>query len=244
MWGSPTKGTNLQLIGAGLPRTATTTQMIALEMLGLGPCYHMRNMMADMEASVPLWRRAFDGEGPWDEIFDGFASTTDWPAAFFWRELIDVYPDAKVLLSVRDHESWARSMSDTINNIYFGDSLMRHLSLARYKVDPGWAAWMDLMIDMNWAEGGTFAGTEGEPGPMMEAAARFNDEVKSTVPAERLLVWEPKEGWEPLCEFLEVPVPEEPLPHVNDTEAFREMINGAAIETLQEWWEKQRAPVA
>lgn len=234
----------MKVIGAGLPRTATTTQMLAMEMLGLGPCYHMRNMMSDMEANVPLWRRAFEGESPWDEIFDGFNSTTDWPGAFFWRELIDVYPDAKVLLSVRDYESWARSMSDTINHIYFGDSLMRHLALARYKVDPGWAVWMDLMIDMNWAEGGTFAGTEGEPGPMMEAAERFNEEVKNTVPAERLLVWEPKEGWEPICEFLEVKVPDEPLPQVNDTEAFKDMINGAAIETLSAWWEKQRQPVA
>jgi hypothetical protein len=82
---------------------------------------------------------------------------------------IDVYSDAKVLLSVRSAESWARSMSDTIKRIYFGDSLMRHLALARYKIDLGWAASMDLMIDMNWAEGGMFARTEGEPGPMMEA---------------------------------------------------------------------------
>jgi hypothetical protein len=73
---------------------------------------------------------------------------------------------------------------------------------------------------------------------------RFNDEVKSTAPAERLLVWEPEEGWEPLCEFLDVEVPDEPLPQVNDTEAFKDMINGAAIETLSAWWEKQRQPVA
>ena len=118
----------VKVIGAGLPRTATTTQKIALEMLGLGPCYHMRDMMSDMAANVPLWRRAFDGESPWDEIFAGYNSTTDWPGAYFWRELIDVYPDAKVLLSVREAESWERSMADTINQIYFGDSLMRHLS--------------------------------------------------------------------------------------------------------------------
>jgi hypothetical protein len=232
----------VKLIGAGLPRTATTTQKIALEMLGLGPCYHMRDMMSDMGKSVPQWRRAFEGEGPWSEIFDGYQSTTDWPAAFFWRELMDVYPDAKVLLSVRSADSWARSMSDTINKIYFGDSLMRHLSKARYSVDPDWAAWMDLMIDMNWVEGGAFGGTEGEREPLMRAAERWNDEVRAGVPAERLLVWEAKEGWEPLCEFLEVEVPDEPLPQVNDTEAFQHMINGAAIETLYAWWQKERPP--
>jgi sulfotransferase family protein len=201
----------------------------------------MRDMMLDMEANVPLWRRAFDGESPWDEIFEGYNSTTDWPGAFFWRELIDVYPEAKVLLSVRDADGWERSMADTINQIYFGDSLMRHLSLARHAVDPGWAAWMDLMIDMNWVEGGTFANTNGEREPMIEAMHRFNDEVTSTVPAERLLVWHPKEGWEPLCEFLEVDVPSEPVPQVNDTQAFKDGIIGAAIESLHDWWEKQRA---
>jgi hypothetical protein len=231
----------VKVIGAGLPRTATTTQKLALEMLGLGPCYHMRDMMSDMAANVPLWRRAFDGESPWDEIFAGFNSTTDWPGAFFWRELIDVYPDAKVLLSVRDAESWERSMADTINQIYFGDSLMRHLAKARHHVDPGWAGWMDLMIDMNWADTGTFAGTEGRREPMMAAMERFNEEVKSTVPAERLLVWHPKDGWEPMCEFLDVEVPDDPLPQVNDTQAFKDGIIGAAVESLHDWWEKQRA---
>ena len=231
----------MKVIGAGLPRTATTTQKIALEMLGLGPCYHMRDMMSDMAANVPLWRRAFDGESPWDEIFAGYTSTTDWPGGFFWRELIDVYPDAKVLLSVRDAESWERSMADTINQIYFGDSLMRHLAKARYHVDPGWAAWMDLMIGMTWADGAPFAGTRGEREPLMAAMEHFNEEVKSTVPSERLLVWHPKDGWDPLCEFLEVDVPDEPLPQVNDTQAFKDGIIGAAVESLHEWWEMQRA---
>ena len=90
----------MKLIGAGQPRTATTTQMIALEMLGM-PCYHMRDMMSDLETSVPQWRKAFEGDGDWDEIFAGKESTVDWPAGWHYRELMDVYPDAKVLLSVR-----------------------------------------------------------------------------------------------------------------------------------------------
>src|SRR5215204_6870182 len=100
-----TKRRRMKLIGAGLPRTATTTQMIALEMLGL-PSYHMRDMMADMSTSVPQYRQALEGNGDWDEIFDGKESTVDWPASYHWRELMDVYPDAKVLLSVRSAESW------------------------------------------------------------------------------------------------------------------------------------------
>ena len=137
----------MQLIGAGLPRTATTTQKIALETLGLAPCYHMRDMMADLDKGVRLWRSAYDGNEPWGEVFGDARSTVDWPSAFHWRELVDAYPDAKVLLSVRDHESWARSMQDTICQIYFGDSLLHHLAQARYHVDPAWKGWVDLMVE-------------------------------------------------------------------------------------------------
>jgi hypothetical protein len=232
----------MKLIGAGLPRTATTTQKIGLEMLGLAPCYHMRDMMADLGKGVALWRRAYDGESPWDEIWGDAPSTTDWPSAFHWPELMDVYPDAKVLLSVRDHDSWARSMQDTICQIYFGDSLMHHLAQARYHVDPEWKGWVDLMVDMFWDGRGPLAGTNGETEPMKAAAERWNREVKDTVPAERLLVWQPQDGWEPLCEFLEVEVPDEPLPSVNDTPMFKAGIMGAAVESLQAWWEKERPP--
>jgi hypothetical protein len=218
--------------------------MIALEMLGLGPCYHMRDLMSDMAANVPLWRQALEGNGDWDKFFGDSQSTTDWPAAFHWRELMDVYPDAKVLLSVRSAESWVTSMENTINQIYFGDSLMRHVCMARRHVDPEFAEWMDLMIAMTWADGAPFAGTEGEHEPLKAAMERWNEDVKSTVPAERLLVWEPREGWEPLCEFLGVDVPEEPLPNVNDTQGFNDMITGAAIEVLHAWHENQRAAAA
>ena len=103
----------MKLIGAGQPRTATTTQMIALEMLGL-PCYHMRDMMMNMERSVPQFRKALEGDADWDEIFEGKDSIVDWPGSYHWRELMDVYPDAKVLLSVRDADSWFDSVSETI----------------------------------------------------------------------------------------------------------------------------------
>jgi hypothetical protein len=235
----------MKLIGAGLPRTATTTQMIALEMIGLAPCYHMRDMMADLDKGVRLWRRAYDGESPWEEIWGDAPSTVDWPSAFHWRELIEVYPDAKVLLSVRDHEGWARSMQDTICQIYFGDTLMHHLAQARYHVDPSFKGWVDLMIDMFWEGRGPFAGTNGESGPMMDAAERWNQEVQATVPAERLLVWHPKDGWEPLCEFLEVDVPDQPLPHVNDTEQFKsQLVIGPAVEAVSAWWDREKPAAA
>src|SRR4029077_19584647 len=99
----------MKLIGAGMPRTATLTQKIALEMLGLGPCYHMVDVLADLEQAA-LWERALDGEGPWEEVFAGYDSTVDSPGGYFSRELIDVYPEAKVLLRVREPQAWAASM--------------------------------------------------------------------------------------------------------------------------------------
>jgi Sulfotransferase domain len=233
----------MKLLGAGLPRTATTTQMIALEMLGL-PCYHMRDMMSDLETSVPQWRKAFEGQGDWDEIFAGKESTVDWPAAYHYAELMDVYPDAKVLLSVRDADSWVRSMDNTITQIFYGDTLMHHLARAQYHLDPNYGAWIDLLTEMNFGEErGVWAGTNGEAGPMAEAMERWNREVQETVPADRLLVWNPKEGWDPLCEFLELPVPEQPLPNVNDTENFQKnLIMGPAIAAINAWWEENGPP--
>jgi hypothetical protein len=228
----------MKLIGAGLPRTATTTQMIALETLGL-PCYHMRDMMSDLATSVPQFRKALAGDADWDEIFEGKESEVDWPASYHWRELIEVYPDAKVLLSVRDGDGWVRSMQNTISEVFFGDSFMYHLSRAQYAIDPMYAAWIDLLNEMNWSDHrGAFAGTNGEPDAMAEAMERWNQTVIDTVPSERLLVWHPADGWGPLCEFLEVPVPDMPLPHVNDTEAFQKnLIMAPAIKAINAWWE-------
>jgi hypothetical protein len=230
----------MKLIGAGLPRTATTTQLIAFEMLGF-PCYHMRDMMSDLATSVPQWRRALEGDGDWDEIFEGKESIADWPGGYHWRELMDVYPDAKVLLSVRDPESWVESMHNTIAAIWFGDNLMHHLAMAQYHIDPLYAAWIDVLHDM-WAKADIMVPSKGDREEMAAGMKRWNQEVIDTVPSERLLVWYPTDGWEPLCEFLEVPVPDGPVPNVNDTENFQKnLIMGPAINAINAWWEENQA---
>ena len=232
----------MKLIGAGLPRTATTTQMIALEMLGL-PCYHMRDMMADPATSVPQFRKALEGDADWDEIFEGKESIVDWPGSYHWRELMDVYPDAKVLLSVRSAESWVDSMHKTIAAIWFGDSLMHHLAQAQYQIDPVYASWLDVLHDM-WTEAGMMVGSKADPEMMAAEMEEWNQAVIDTVPAERLLVWNPKDGWEPLCELLDLDVPSEPLPHVNDVETFQKaLIMAPAINSINEWWEREKPPV-
>ncbi len=231
----------MKLIGAGLPRTATTTQMIALEMLGL-PCYHMRDMMSDLETSVPQWRAALDGNGDWDELFEGKESVVDWPGSYHWRELMDVYPDAKVLLSVRSAESWIESMHNTIAQIWFGDTIMGHLAQARYHIDPPFAGWLDVLYDM-WERAEMMVDSRADAAKMAAGFERWNQEVIDTVPADRLLVWNPKDGWEPLCELLELDVPETPLPNVNDTENFQKnLIMAPAIEAINSWWAENQGP--
>ncbi|HEY1644241.1 MAG TPA: sulfotransferase [Streptosporangiaceae bacterium] len=232
----------MKIIGAGLPRTATLTQKISLEMLGFGPCYHMVNILSDMSL-VQQWQDAFDGGADWEKIFDGFQATVDWPGAFFYQELAGAFPDAKVLLSERDGAAWARSMHDTIWGVFYGDVMMRDLSRARARVDSGWAQFMELMKSM-WHRSGLL----GDDKEIFDAEAmaikmeRHVAEVRSCVPAERLLVWEPAHGWEPLCEFLEVPVPAAPLPRVNDSSMFADRIIEGSIAVLTQWQERRQAP--
>jgi Sulfotransferase domain len=230
----------LKLIGAGLPRTATLTQKIALEMLGFGPCYHMVNILSDLDL-VQLWQDAFEGRADWNRIFAGCQATTDWPGAFFYRELTEVYPDAKVLLSVRDGAAWSRSMRDTIWGVLYGDTMMRDLSAARSRVDAGWAQYIALMMAM-WEKSGLLGAIEGgfEASALAHAMERYHAEVRQNVPPERLLVWSTADGWGPLCEFLEVPVPEAPLPRVNDAAMFADRIIEGSMAALVHWQEQQQ----
>jgi len=235
----------VKIIGAGLPRTATTTQMFALERLGFGPCYHMRDLLADLQGGLPLWERALAGEPDWEAILGAANSTVDWPSARYYRTLMEHYPDAKVLLSVRDGEAWVRSMRETVWGIFFGDSVMRHMCDARAVVDPLWRRYVTLMNAMNWDERtGVLAGETDSDEGLLAVMERWNEEVKRSVPAERLLVWDPAEGWEPLCAWLGVEVPAEPLPRLNDTKSFKEGIIGGALDVVNEWWERRERPTS
>ena len=235
----------MKVIGAGLMRTATTTQLFALERLELGACYHMRDLLADLETGLPLWEAAAAGAPDWQRIFGAANCTLDWPSARYYRELMDHYPEAKVLLSVRGGEEWAQSMRETVWGMFHGDSVLRHLCEARAAVDPLWQRYMALMRVMSWNDDtGALAGDSSSPALLAAAMERWNETVRATVPAERLLVWNPKEGWAPLCEFLELPVPAEPLPRLNDTTSFREGIIGGALDVVNEWWQARERPTS
>ena len=222
----------IRVIGAGLPRTGTLTQKEALEMLGVGPCYHWVDVLADLDR-VEMWDKAMDGHVSWPDVFGESQSTVDWPGGYFWRELMEAYPDAKVLLSVRDPEKWEPSFRETIWDMGHGENLLHLLSSARALVDPRWQRYVAFVERMFWSPEGTFASGHERPEQLIEGMVRHNEEVKASVPADRLLVWEVTEGWEPLCEFLGVDVPSEAMPHANDRETFLGRVIDGALAAIQ-----------
>lgn len=234
----------MRVIGAGLPRTATTTTMIAFEMLGFAPCYHMRDVLGDMEKQVQLWEAVVEGKPDWPTIFGDAQSSCDWPSSAFYAEQLEAYPEAKVVLTVRSPEGWVQSMRETVWPIYFGDSVMHHLNDARRVVDPIWRRYLEMLEALGWKEGGALAPSERTFTDEGLAAAMndWTERVKGSVPSDRLLIWEPKEGWGPLCDFLEVNEPGEPLPNTNDTAAFKEGILGGAMKVIGDWWDQRERP--
>jgi hypothetical protein len=204
---------NMQVIGAGVGRTGTYSLKLALTRLGLGPCHHMETVIQNMDGQVPLWSAALAGKPDWAAIYDGCNSAVDWPTAGFFRELAAAYPDAKFVLTHRDPQTWADSFGETI-----------------YKLAPGRADAPPHMRDWLAMAFGVIAKSGFPDGLDHSGLVRgFNahtDAVKAAIPADRLLVYQVKEGWEPLCEFLGKPVPDEAFPRSNDRAEFWELIKG------------------
>lgn len=208
----------MEVVGAGFGRTGTLSLKEALDHLGFGPTYHMTEVMATPRHKA-VWRRAAAGVPvDWDDLFAGYRSTVDWPGARFWRELLRAYPDAKVVLSVRDPDRWYDSVRETIFRM--SGSFAAFAGLL-YPPARGMHA---LTGDVIW--NGTFAGRFADKEYALGVYRRHNDDVRAEVPGDRLLVFEVREGWEPLCAFLGVPVPDVPFPHVNDRESMNERVRG------------------
>ena len=209
---------SVKVIGAGFGRTGTSSLKAALEELGFGRCYHMSECFK--HTSHPrLWEDAVAGRPvDWDGIFHGYQATVDWPGCSFYKELMEVYPDAQVLLSVRDPERWYRSMFETIYRV--PQSLI--LSLLK-PIFPHLRALYRMINALVW--GGTFGGRFEDRERAIAIFERHNEEVKKHVPSERLLVYDVAQGWEPLCHFLGVRVPnDKPFPHLNDAAQIQRVL--------------------
>lgn len=200
----------LKVIGSGFGRTGTRSLKEALETLGFGPCHHMEEVLAN-PGQVPYWRAAMAGEPTdWAAVFAGYGAQVDWPGAHFWRETMAAFPEAKVLHSMRPDDSWWRSFSTTIGKlvrIYEGMDLPPHI---REMFD----ATVPIVGE------GTFGTRAIDRDTALAAYHRRAAEVRAAVPASRLLVFDVAEGWDPLCRFLGVAVPERPFPHRNEREEF------------------------
>ena len=205
----------LSVIGAGFGRTGTLSLKGALEQLGFGPCHHMAEIFANPD-QLPYWQKVAAGEVvDWDQVLAGYRATVDWPSAYFWRELAAAYPDAKVVLSTRDADAWYQSFSSTI------------LSLVG-AMDKITNPHMRATIEMggNLVGPKVFGGRADDPGYAKAVFRSHEETVRNTIPAERLLVFDVREGWDPLCAFLEVPVPNGPFPRLNDAEQFKALVGG------------------
>ncbi len=195
----------LTVVGAGVGRTATNSLKLALERLLGKPCHHMYEILSHPE-QIPEWTDAIEGRPvDWSSLLAGYGALVDWPGASFWPELTAANPDALVLLSVRDPESWYKSASNTIFQTF---------DHAPPEMLPWLQSVRTLLRDR-------FSDQLDDPAAMMDAFVRHNDAVRQAIPSERLLEWSPADGWEPICERLGVDVPDDPFPRTNDTNQWR-----------------------
>lgn len=198
---------SLKVVGAGVGRTGTHSLKVALEQLLGDRCYHMLEVFEHPE-HVPMWQQAVAGDMPdWDVLFAGYGAAVDWPAAAFWEQQAEAYPDALILLSTRDSAGWWRSCDNTIFEVF---------RTADDKMPGEWTAMIKGLFR-------NFAGDTLDEASAIAAYERHNDHVRTTAPSDRLLEWHPGDGWEPICRALGVAVPDEPFPHVNSTAEFRAM---------------------
>jgi hypothetical protein len=196
----------LDVIGTGLGRTGTKSLQTALNMLGVGPCHHMIEVIQHPE-SMALWVESSKGNPQWDAIFADYRSAVDYPTAAFWRELTSYYPEAKVIHTVRDPDAWFESTQATI---FAPDGLA--VQSIRSGEGPH-AAFFSCFTR-------PFHGHFADRAFMTGWFRQHTETVLSTIPPERLLVYEAGQGWEPLCTFLGVPVPAEPYPSENSRAEF------------------------
>ena len=190
----------LEIIGAGLSRTGTFSLKLALEKLGIGKCYHMHDVFMN-DNHVKQWQSILESKPPkWEQLFAGYSAAVDAPSWYYWRELTTLYPESKIILTVRDSDEWYRSMAKTIYEVIQKPG---KVSLTRDKLF------------------GTIFGGEFENEEMAKRIYdEHNDEVRSIIHPERLLVFRVADGWAPLCHFLGLPIPDEPFPNTNTMSIF------------------------
>jgi len=208
---------SLKVIGAGFGRTGTLSLKTALEELGFGKCYHMVEILRKPD-HMKYWTEIMQGStGHWERLFHGYQSAVDWPVAAYYRNLMDVYPGAKVILTVRDPRSWHRSIMTTFYQA------RREFVVRLTRILPVLNQFLSAMESSLWH--GIFQNRLEDRAHAIDVFNRHIEQVKRAVPQERLLVFEARHGWEPLCSFLGVPVPvNKPYPHKHKGDLVRNVL--------------------
>ena len=194
----------MKIIGAGFMRTGTMSMQTALELLGY-PCYHMKEVLQN-EGHLDKWHDFISGKNAmdWHTLFRDFEATVDTPACVYYRELMEAFPDAKVILTLRDPERWYQSFM-TLRKTH--DSL-RPFSRWSPRLKKALAAADALWYNM-------FRNSFDKEN-CIRVFNEHNLAVQQFVPPERLLVFQVAEGWEPLCRFLNCEIPNVAFPHLNE----------------------------
>ena len=216
---------SLKVIGAGGPRTGTASLHDALEILGFGNCYHMQHLFNNPD-DIKYWVELFEtGTTDFESMLDGFQSTVDIPGYLHYKKFLELYPDAKVVLSNRDPEEWYESAINTVYAVTpqtIGQKLgmLKKMILSKRfrKISKA------FMLVEKYLWKGHYQGKFKDKEHTLNIYRNFNQEVIDSVPADQLLLFDPKDGWEPLCNFLEVPVPNVPYPFKNKRKEFKEQI--------------------
>lgn len=216
---------SIKIIGAGLPRTGTNTLKASLETLGFVHTYHMKELLMNPE-NLHHWLTLEEtGSMDWDTLYKGYQATVDFPAYPWYKEHLKRYPDAKVILTVRPFEKWYTSVYSTIwtagpqtigeklgmlTKMLFNPRLKKIISCVKFSKRMIFKVHLqDRFEDKAFAE---------------EVFNKHIADVKAFVPADKLLVYDVRDGWGPLCKFVGVPEPKDPLPHLNKRENFKEML--------------------
>ena len=198
----------LKVIGANFGRTATMSLKQGLEILGFEKCYHMSEVVVHPE-HVKLWLDAWRGKDIWTKLFAGYQAAVDWPAAAFWPQLMHVYPEAKIVLSIRDADKWFESARNTIfqsmdSNLLAKDEVLRtRIEMLK-----------EIIVD------GTFNGDLTDKDKCIKIYKENIERCRSEVPLDRLIEFDTFLGWEQLCKELDCKIPEKPYPHVNKAAEF------------------------
>ncbi len=216
---------SIKIIGAGFPRTGTNTLRESLTQLGYVKTYHMKELIVHPE-NLHYWETlSRTGTTNWEELYNGYQATVDFPCYPWYKEHLKQYPDAKVILTLRPFEDWYSSVYNTIWQAQNPPESQRAAMGERLASDPHLRSVMQVMefakvhfMDIPFQ--GRFIDKEHAE----KVYNNHNEEVKKHVPAKQLLVFEVREGWEPLCTFLNKPIPEQPLPHTNKREDFKVML--------------------